>query len=142
MRPRASCDIDYLHARFSSPVTGRFLSTDPVLNPKRALKKPRNWNRYGYGLGSPMKYVDPNGEDARTSYYALNSEEKIVLAVLFGAVGVDAAVAKATAGEVAATAACRHRSPWALESTRSPVRVEKLGLLQRAKCTRMVMVDE
>ncbi|HVF58782.1 MAG TPA: RHS repeat-associated core domain-containing protein [Thermoanaerobaculia bacterium] len=56
-------DLDYMHARFCSPLTGRFLSVDPVLNIKRAMKRPQNWNRYAYALGNPMKYVDPAGED-------------------------------------------------------------------------------
>ncbi len=54
-------DLDYLHARFRSPLTGRFLSTDPVLT-ARALKRPQAWNRYTYTIGNPLKYIDPHGE--------------------------------------------------------------------------------
>ena len=53
---------DYMHARFRSPLTGRFLSVDPVLQAKRAQKKPQLWNRYSYAVGNPLKYIDPTGE--------------------------------------------------------------------------------
>jgi RHS repeat-associated protein len=54
---------DSMHARYYNPNVARFLSTDPVLNLKRALRQPQNWNRYTYGLNNPLKYVDPTGQD-------------------------------------------------------------------------------
>jgi hypothetical protein len=42
---------------------GRFLSVDPVLNLKRALREPQNWNRYAYVMNNPLKYTDPTGKD-------------------------------------------------------------------------------
>ncbi len=48
-----------MHARFGSPVTGRFLSVDPVLG--RAAQ-PQSWNRYSYALNNPVNYTDPTGE--------------------------------------------------------------------------------
>lgn len=56
-------DLDFMHARFYNPQLGRFLRVDPVLNRKRAVSRPQNWNRYAYAMGNPMKYVDPTGED-------------------------------------------------------------------------------
>jgi RHS repeat-associated protein len=56
---------DYMHARFSSPITGRFLSVDPVLQVGRAQHMPQLWNRYAYGVGNPLKYVDPTGQVAQ-----------------------------------------------------------------------------
>lgn len=47
-----------MHARFHSPVVGRFLSVDPVLG---RFQQPQSWNRYSYVLGNPLKYVDPSG---------------------------------------------------------------------------------
>lgn len=58
---------DYLHARFRSPLTGRFLSVDPVLNLKRTLGMPQAWNRYAYALGNPLRFVDPTSEIAIVS---------------------------------------------------------------------------
>jgi RHS repeat-associated protein len=55
-------DLDYMHARFCSPVTGRFMSVDPVLQLDRAPRMPQLWNRYTYAVGNPLKYVDPTGE--------------------------------------------------------------------------------
>lgn len=52
-------DLDYMHARYYSAMTGRFLSVDPIGgNPA----VPQSWNRYAYALGSPAMYVDPSGE--------------------------------------------------------------------------------
>ncbi len=66
-------DVDYMHARFCSPVVGRFLSVDrfsvaslqsqeggeELLN--EYLRMPPNWNRYSYARENPLKYVDPDG---------------------------------------------------------------------------------
>lgn len=51
--------LDYFHARFESPITGRFLSTDPVLG---RPAQPQSWNRYSYALNNPINYNDPTGE--------------------------------------------------------------------------------
>ncbi|MEO8198581.1 MAG: RHS repeat-associated core domain-containing protein [Thermoanaerobaculia bacterium] len=53
-------DLDYMHARFRSPLTGRFLSTDPVLGTPRS---PQSWNQYAYVLGNPLRLIDPTGMD-------------------------------------------------------------------------------
>lgn len=42
-----------------SPITGRFLSVDPAGGTPR---RPQGWNRYSYALGSPLRFVDHNGE--------------------------------------------------------------------------------
>lgn len=52
-------DLDYMHARWCSPMTGRFLSVDPAGG---APGEPRSWNRYSYVLGNPLMHVDPTGE--------------------------------------------------------------------------------
>ncbi|MFY9824615.1 MAG: RHS repeat-associated core domain-containing protein [Thermoanaerobaculia bacterium] len=53
-------DLDYMHARHESPVTGRFLSVDPS-QAGQDPNIPISWNRYAYALGNPLKYIDPNG---------------------------------------------------------------------------------
>jgi RHS repeat-associated protein len=54
-------DLDYMHARFCSPLTGRFLSVDRSKgSPDPA--RPQSWNRYSYSLNNPLKYVDPDGQ--------------------------------------------------------------------------------
>src|SRR5690606_17256534 len=57
-------DVDYMHARFRSPVTGRFLSVDRLGG--RATV-PQSWNAYAYVLGNPIRYVDPNGDEPVTA---------------------------------------------------------------------------
>jgi RHS repeat-associated protein len=55
--------LDYMHARVYNPNWGRFLSVDPFLNVKRALREPQNWNRYVYVMNNPLRYTDPDGRD-------------------------------------------------------------------------------
>jgi RHS repeat-associated protein len=58
-------DPDYLHAREYKPWLGRFLSTDPKRGSARP-RSPQSFNRYSYGLGNPLKMVDPDGKEALT----------------------------------------------------------------------------
>jgi RHS repeat-associated protein len=51
-------DLDYMHARVCSPVTGRFLRPDPVLG---TSTMPQSWNRYSYAHSNPVRYTDPTG---------------------------------------------------------------------------------
>lgn len=51
-------DLDYMHARYFSVNLGRFLSIDPVGGNPSA---PQSWNLYGYVVGNPVKYSDPEG---------------------------------------------------------------------------------
>lgn len=57
---------DYLHARFRSPLTGRFLSVDPAAPDAH---NPQSWNRYAYVFGNPLKYTDPTGLTAQKSFF-------------------------------------------------------------------------
>jgi RHS repeat-associated protein len=50
--------LDYMHARYYSAVSGRFLSVDPVLGD---LSEPQTWNRYAYAVNNPLRYLDPRG---------------------------------------------------------------------------------
>ncbi|HXO28963.1 MAG TPA: RHS repeat-associated core domain-containing protein, partial [Thermoanaerobaculia bacterium] len=54
-------DLDYMHARHYSFLTGRFLSIDPGLSDETA---PQELNRYAYVNNSPLKLIDPTGLDA------------------------------------------------------------------------------
>ena len=47
-----------MHARYFSPTTARFLSTDPAGGDP---SQPQSWNRYSYVKGNPLRYVDPDG---------------------------------------------------------------------------------
>lgn len=51
-------DLDYMHARFYNPLTGRFTSFDSVGGQSGA---PQSWNRSAYVLGNPVNLVDPKG---------------------------------------------------------------------------------
>ncbi|MCP4549695.1 MAG: RHS repeat-associated core domain-containing protein [bacterium] len=55
-------DLDYMHARYCSPHTGRFNSTDPILAMSRAIRVPQMWNRYAYAAGNPLNFIDPTGQ--------------------------------------------------------------------------------
>ena len=54
----AGDDLDYMHARHESPVTGRFLSADRV--PARQ-ELPQSLNRYSYTMSNPLRFFDPDG---------------------------------------------------------------------------------
>ena len=61
--------IDYMHARFYSPILGRFLSVDPHLDDQKNMSTPQRWNRYGYVTNNPLLYVDPDGRDLQPADY-------------------------------------------------------------------------
>jgi len=48
----------YMHARYYSSFTGRFISPDTVV-PQAG--NPQAWNRYSYTVNNPLKYTDPSG---------------------------------------------------------------------------------
>jgi RHS repeat-associated protein len=73
-RPGQVDDLDYMHARYCSPLLGRFLSPDPLgAEPNR----PQGWNRYAYALNNPLKWVDPTGETV--SLADLEEAERTIL---------------------------------------------------------------
>ncbi len=55
-----SDDLDYMHARFCSPVLGRFLSVDPS-HESRKPSFPQTWNRFSYARDNPINRYDPDG---------------------------------------------------------------------------------
>jgi RHS repeat-associated protein len=57
-------DLDYMHARFTNPITGRFLSVDKLGGNPHA---PQSWNRYAYVHNNPLHLVDPSGKCAAPS---------------------------------------------------------------------------
>jgi RHS repeat-associated protein len=57
----AATGLYYYGARYHNPTIGRFMSVDPAgADPT----DPQSWNRYAYVENNPLKYVDPDGEQA------------------------------------------------------------------------------
>jgi RHS repeat-associated protein len=57
----AESNLDWFHARFYSPIQGRFVGVDPDstgANPS----DPQTWNGYAYVGNNPLTYTDPTGE--------------------------------------------------------------------------------
>ncbi len=50
--------IDDMHARYSNPTLGRFLSVDPI---EGAPGNPQSWNRYAYVRNNPLNFNDALG---------------------------------------------------------------------------------
>lgn len=71
-------DLDYLHARFRSPLTGRFLSVDPATPLEMTMLKPQMWNRYAYATGNPLKWADPTGETISLADLTDEQREKLL----------------------------------------------------------------
>ena len=100
----AGDDLDYMHARHCSPMTARFMSTDPIYS---AIEKaPQSWNRYSYARNSPMSLLDPTGlyetncGDDLTCQARANAFEKARLANLEREEGVrETALAYGKPGE-------------------------------------------
>jgi RHS repeat-associated protein len=61
---KALDDLDYMHARYYTPVFARFLSVDPVLG---KASSPQSWNRYSYVRNTPLLLVDPDGRDVHSA---------------------------------------------------------------------------
>lgn len=59
-KPGQADDLDYMHARYCSPLLGRFLSVDPASGGAR-LTNPQSWNRFSYAANNPLLFVDPDG---------------------------------------------------------------------------------
>jgi len=58
--PGQDNDLDYMHARYYSPLRGRFLTVDPA--DSASVTIPQAWNRYVYADNNPVGILDPNGE--------------------------------------------------------------------------------
>jgi RHS repeat-associated protein len=51
--------LDYMHARYYSPIAARFLSVDPV---GAVGGGSQQWNKYTYNRNNPIRFIDPNGK--------------------------------------------------------------------------------
>jgi RHS repeat-associated protein len=67
--------LDYMHARYYDGGVGRFLTVDPVLQMKRAMKYPQLWNRYSYALNNPLVFSDPTGTTVYVVTYTTGNEK-------------------------------------------------------------------
>jgi RHS repeat-associated protein len=52
--------LDFMQARYCSPMQGRFTSVDPE-NAGASPNDAQSWNGYAYARNNPMVYVDPTG---------------------------------------------------------------------------------
>jgi RHS repeat-associated protein len=59
----------YANARYYEPVTGRFISVDPlyVESPLKGIKNPQLLNLYAYALNNPGRYTDPDGTEPKAT---------------------------------------------------------------------------
>lgn len=69
-----SAPVDYMHARYYLPHSGRFSSVDPVLGLKKAMRNPQAWNRYAYVGNNPLKFTDPTGREAELPSNCANTD--------------------------------------------------------------------
>jgi RHS repeat-associated protein len=64
----AESGLDYFGRRYYSAAEGRFTSPDPKIMPS-GISNPQAWNRYAYALNNPLRFIDPDGAEARDSLY-------------------------------------------------------------------------
>jgi RHS repeat-associated protein len=57
----------YVIARWYSPTLGRFLSDDALAG---QAARPQSLNRYAYGTGDPVDFVDPYGRCSSSDFYS------------------------------------------------------------------------
>jgi len=67
----ASTGLQYFGARHYDPEIGRFLGIDPVGFQDGKL---HSFNQYAYGNNNPLRYLDPDGNDAITAFGGLLTE--------------------------------------------------------------------
>jgi RHS repeat-associated protein len=61
--------LDYFGARYYGSALGRFTSPDATFLNIRKVFNPQRWNLYEYGVNNPLKFVDPDGNEAIALYY-------------------------------------------------------------------------
>ena len=54
--------LDYMHARYYSAGTARFLSMDPFQESDMQKQPPQRWNKYSYVQNRPVILTDPSGK--------------------------------------------------------------------------------
>jgi len=75
--------LDYMHARYFSPVLKRFISVDPV---RGKIANSQSWNRYSYVLNNPMRLVDLDGENPLAAFAAFVTTTRVVAGATSGAI--------------------------------------------------------
>jgi RHS repeat-associated protein len=68
----ADTGLVYMQQRYYDPLTGRFMSNDPMAS---QTDNGGNFNRYAYGENSPYKYIDPDG---RNVVIVINNNSKLI----------------------------------------------------------------
>ncbi|HEU0046649.1 MAG TPA: RHS repeat-associated core domain-containing protein, partial [Nitrososphaera sp.] len=58
----AETGLDYFGARYLAATSGRFTSSDPLLESGHSML-PQTWNRYTYAMNNPLRVIDPDGLD-------------------------------------------------------------------------------
>jgi RHS repeat-associated protein len=73
-------DLDYMHARYYTPLWGRFLSLDPGRD--WDPMQPQSWSLYTYVRNRPVNDTDPTGKCVGTSYCPISPVELAVQAAV------------------------------------------------------------
>jgi len=58
--------LDNFGARYDASSMGRFMTPDAFFKDSH-VGDPQSWNEYAYARNNPLRYVDPNGENATVS---------------------------------------------------------------------------
>jgi RHS repeat-associated protein len=70
-------ELDYMHARYYSPLLGRFLSVDPI---QGGVGSSQSWNRHSYVRNNPLRRIDPSGmTDTETRNFVATFHDQITV---------------------------------------------------------------
>ncbi|MGB7264096.1 MAG: RHS repeat-associated core domain-containing protein, partial [Terracidiphilus sp.] len=83
----------YLRARYYNPLTGRFMSRDPLDGLRRI---PATLHKYLYAGGDPVNRIDPNGREELVDY-AILALRTVKATVILNAIGCGVSIGSSLA---------------------------------------------
>ncbi len=108
-------DLDYMHARYFSPVAGRFTSADSGRDSEPS--RPQSWNLYAYVRNNPANQTDPTGKFVNAIYFLsfwVNKYPAVLQALAAMNQNLSALNRALQYKQVLQDAAAKHNIPWTL----------------------------
>lgn len=75
--------LHFFGERYYASAQGRFTSGDPLMASAKT-GNPQSWNRFVYVLNNPLRYIDPDGMQAKDAWSQLTPEEQKLITAKLG----------------------------------------------------------